>query len=456
MYVIYTATKTQRSFYDFYLESRQLKAQRNIKAYRTQVEEERALSKERALSNDCRSEPIVDTTDEAFARPKKGAEGRSDSAALEKGTIFKPLGSLFVRLMASNPLNLRYLQRLDDASSVADSASARSSRVDSSRVELEAEEAVPFGSQNAPKSSASPTWAPLAAVLNWIRLERKGISRVEIACVLIQHARRGIPPVLFSTRFAYRCFKLRLRLSSFFRVVSWCLVFSRFLARPAWTYGRANWSDVNVYPQTNVYLINDQWDSLLSGSLMFILVLALGLEVIYHWDETVVTHADQLNNYVQITEEQDVEECDKVFVAHAAMAETVIKDGLKPIDSNIGSPLEAQPEIDVSTRSASGFLRDGRASAASVEFQRQQGSRKSRFSSVSSVTGMISANSMTPLMLRVTMFVLLFAAFLIIAVSSSDDIIVSAIMFAFAPICVLWFDTYAYRKMKNLVFVLPR
>jgi hypothetical protein len=237
-----------------------------------------------------------------------------------------------------------------------------------------------------------------------------------------------------------------LQLSDFFRVVSWCLLFSRLLARPAWTYGRSKWSDISIYPQTNAYLINDRWDSLICGVLLFILIMGVGLEVMYHWDETVVTHADELNNYVNITEEENVEESEKLFVVHAAIADSLMKDDLKAVNR-----INVENTGDRSSRGSRG----SRVSAASAEFMRLQGARESRFSSAASVPDLISAKSVTPLMQRVAMFIFLIAAFLIVTVTSSKDALVSGLIFAFAPVCVLWFDTYAYRKMKNLVFVIP-
>jgi Flp pilus assembly protein TadB len=170
----------------------------------------------------------------------------------------------------------------------------------------------------------------------------------------------------------------------------------------------------------------------------------------YHWDETVVTHADELNNYVTITEEENVEESDTMFVVHAAIADSLMKDDLKTVNTNsTGNAAEK------SSRNSSRTTRDSRASAASVEFLRLQGARESRFSSAASVPELVSAKSVTPLMQRIVMFIFLIAAFVIITATSSQHVVVSGLMFAFAPVCVLWFDTYAYRKLKNLLFVVP-
>lgn len=135
----------------------------------------------------------------------------------------------------------------------------------------------------------------LSWILRYLAIGDGIVDRSVLAAILVQHAKDGIMPVLFSSPFASYCYLKRMKNSLLFRFVARVLMVLCCFMRPSWTYvsSFSEWKDNEKYPKTSAFL-DVRVGAALCIFLLLLLLYGVGLEFIYNLEAEVVTESTQL------------------------------------------------------------------------------------------------------------------------------------------------------------------
>jgi hypothetical protein len=258
-----------------------------------------------------------------------------------------------------------------------------------------------------PEESFFASWQNL--LQNYWRLAIAPISRVQIAGILIQHAKNGVPPILLYTQAGYFAYTLRYKLTRVLRLCAWLLMFFPLLALPPWTSDVSNAGDNSIYPTTIQSPLPKRAVYYFCLVLLSLLAVALLMEGVYRWHETVIKHASDLDDYIKITEDRalDVDEKFRIITDPRVTGVSVIE-----------------------------------REASHPKFSKLLGSGKFN---ISEIIEYLSPSHFTKLAL---FFMMLLLNISLLIVSISSDNFISPLLVPFSPFLVLWFDRHSRRRFK--------
>jgi hypothetical protein len=144
-------------------------------------------------------------------------------------------------------------------------------------------------------SNLHNNFSPLTCLLNMITLGDRVVNRSLLAAILVQHAKEGIRPILFSSRTASLCYIRRKKYSSVFKAISRILLVVTCFLRPHWTFsnGFDDWGDDDKYPKTAIFF-DDRAGPIVCMFLLLTLLYGLGLEFLYSLEAEKMTESTQV------------------------------------------------------------------------------------------------------------------------------------------------------------------
>jgi hypothetical protein len=241
------------------------------------------------------------------------------------------------------------------------------------------------------------------------------ISRVQIAGILIQHAKNGVPPVLLYTQAGYFAYTLRYKLGRTLRLCAWLQMMFSLLSLPKWTADFSNAGDNSIYPGTLQGLLRNKVALSICCLLLSLLAVALLLEGVYRWHETVVKHSSDLNDYIQITEDRTL----------------TLNEKFKII---------TDPQVP-----GTGIIEN---KASYPTFSKLFGQRNLNLAQI------IEYFYLTHFTRLFLFFLLIILNICLLIVSIRSENFISPLLVPLAPFIVLWFDRYSRRRFKLIGIVI--
>eukprot|EP00981_Chlorochromonas_danica_P006556 scaffold1431_cov167-Ochromonas_danica.AAC.16 len=119
---------------------------------------------------------------------------------------------------------------------------------------------------------------PLSVNLYNLIYGHSEMSNVEKAAILVQFAREGDEHSIFTSKRSLYCYKLRNKFSNLFRLLSFVYVMLRIWERPYWSYGKDEWDNDYIYPNSGMDVLPESTMLIIKLPIVTVLLIGLLLE----------------------------------------------------------------------------------------------------------------------------------------------------------------------------------
>ena len=143
----------------------------------------------------------------------------------------------------------------------------------------------------------------ISVILTCWGFDRIKMDRIVLAAILVQLAKDGLKPSLFTSELASSCYFTKKRIDNLLLYASRVLLLLCCFLRPHWTYRGVfdNWRDDSIYPKTGIFLDHKTGMTLCVLLLIFIF-FGLCLEFVYSFETEKVLKSADLYSYVAAAE----------------------------------------------------------------------------------------------------------------------------------------------------------